>query len=153
MQRLEFYSTEELTGIVHRSASILEIAIDEQGAREVARRSRGTPRIANRLLRRVRDYAQIKAESKVDQATAERALDMLDVDLQGFDNMDRKLLLALLEKFDGGPVGLDNLAAAISEERSTIEDVIEPFFNTTGFCDAYASRACGHTPCISTLWS
>jgi Holliday junction DNA helicase RuvB len=133
VQRLEFYSTEELTVIVHRSASILEIAIDEQGAREVARRSRGTPRIANRLLRRVRDYAQIKAESKVDKATAERALDMLDVDLQGLDSMDRKLLLALLEKFDGGPVGLDNLAAAISEERGTIEDVIEPFLIQQGF--------------------
>ena len=133
VQRLEFYSAEELTCIVERSAHILEVLIDPRGAREIARRSRGTPRIANRLLRRVRDYAEVKADGKVSADVAARALDMLDVDVNGFDMLDRKLLLAIIEKFDGGPVGVDNLAAAIGEERGTIEDVLEPFLIQQGF--------------------
>jgi holliday junction DNA helicase RuvB len=133
VQRLEFYSVSDLTHIVKRSASILQVAIDEKGAIEIAKRSRGTPRIANRLLRRVRDFADVKADGKVTESVAHLALDMLDVDLQGFDVMDRKLLLAMIEKFDGGPVGLDSLAAAISEERGTIEDVLEPFLIQQGF--------------------
>lgn len=133
VQRLEFYNIEDLTHIVQRSAIILGLQIDQAGAEEIARRSRGTPRIANRLLRRVRDYAQVKANGKILKDIANRALDMLDVDVQGFDMMDRKLLLALIEKFDGGPVGLDNLAAAIGEESDTIEDVLEPFLIQQGF--------------------
>ena len=133
VQRLEFYSAEELVRIVKRSAGILGVEIDEAGAMEIARRSRGTPRITNRLLRRVRDYAQVKAEGKIDNAIAQRALDMLDVDQCGFDMMDRKLLLAIMQKFDGGPVGLDSLAAAIGEERDTIEDVLEPYLIQQGF--------------------
>jgi Holliday junction DNA helicase RuvB len=133
VQRLEFYSAEELTRIVERSAHILEMHIDPKGAHEIARRSRGTPRIANRLLRRVRDYAEVKADGKVSVEVAGRALDMLDVDVNGFDMLDRKLLLAIIEKFDGGPVGVDNLAAAIGEERGTIEDVLEPFLIQQGF--------------------
>ena len=133
VQRLEFYSAEELTRIVERSAHILEMHIDPKGAHEIARRSRGTPRIANRLLRRVRDYAEVKADGKVSAEVAGRALDMLDVDVNGFDMLDRKLLLAIIEKFDGGPVGVDNLAAAIGEERGTIEDVLEPFLIQQGF--------------------
>lgn len=133
VQRLEFYSAEELTRIVERSAHILGVLVDVQGAREIAQRSRGTPRIANRLLRRVRDYAEVKADGKVSSEVAARALDMLDVDVNGFDMLDRKLLLAIIEKFDGGPVGVDNLAAAIGEERGTIEDVLEPFLIQQGF--------------------
>lgn len=133
VQRLEFYSTEELTTIVERSARILGVLVDPKGALEIARRSRGTPRIANRLLRRVRDYAEVKANGKVSAEVAARALDMLDVDVNGFDMLDRKLLLAIIEKFDGGPVGVDNLAAAIGEERGTIEDVLEPFLIQQGF--------------------
>jgi Holliday junction DNA helicase RuvB len=133
VQRLEFYNVEELTSIVQRSARILGVAMDPEGSREIARRSRGTPRIANRLLRRVRDYAEVKADGRVTRQVADRALDMLDVDANGFDMLDRKLLLAILEKFDGGPVGLDNLAAAIGEERDTIEDVLEPFLIQQGF--------------------
>lgn len=133
VQRLEFYSVADLTSIVSRSASYLNLTMDEEGAKEVARRSRGTPRIANRLLRRVRDYAEIKANGTVGADTAAKALDMLDVDKEGFDYMDRKLLTAIIEKFDGGPVGLDNLAAAIGEEKETIEDVIEPFLIQQGF--------------------
>jgi len=133
VQRLEFYSSSDLTTIVERSAQILNIAIDEPGAREIARRSRGTPRIANRLLRRVRDYAQVRASGVIDAEVADRALDMLNVDGQGFDHMDRRLLLAVIEKFDGGPVGIDSLAAAIGEERGTIEDVLEPFLIQQGF--------------------
>ncbi|AXR05951.1 Holliday junction branch migration DNA helicase RuvB [Salinimonas sediminis] len=133
VQRLEFYSVADLTTIISRSANYLNLNMDEQGAFEVAKRSRGTPRIANRLLRRVRDYAEIKANGEVTSAVAASALDMLDVDKQGFDYMDRKLLLAIIEKFDGGPVGLDNLAAAIGEEKETIEDVIEPFLIQQGF--------------------
>jgi Holliday junction DNA helicase RuvB len=133
VQRLEFYAVSELTKIVQRSAKILKITIEQTGAEEIARRARGTPRIANRLLRRVRDYADVKACGIVDQITAARALDLLDVDIHGLDMMDRKLLLTLIEKFDGGPVGVDSLSAAISEERGTIEDVIEPYLIQQGF--------------------
>ncbi len=133
VQRLEFYSTEELAHIVRRSAHILNMPIDDEGAHEIARRSRGTPRIANRLLRRVRDYAEVKADGRVSSDVADRALDMLDVDSNGFDMQDRRLLLAIIEKFDGGPVGVDNLAAAIGEERGTIEDVLEPYLIQQGF--------------------
>lgn len=133
VQRLEFYDAVELAEIVRRSAQILEIPTDEDGAAAIARRSRGTPRIANRLLRRVRDYAEVKANGSVDGATAEAALDLLSVDAQGFDHLDRRLLLTMIEKFDGGPVGVDSLAAAISEERGTIEDVLEPFLIQQGF--------------------
>ena len=133
VQRLEFYDTADLTHIVHRSADILNISADEAGAREIARRSRGTPRIANRLLRRVRDYAQVRADGMVTPEVADRALGMLKVDNNGFDLMDRKLLSAVIEKFDGGPVGVESLAAAIGEERGTIEDVLEPFLIQQGF--------------------
>lgn len=133
VSRLEFYTAEELGKIVHRSAGLLEMAITAAGALEVAKRSRGTPRIANRLLRRVRDYAQVKADGMVSPEVADAALKMLDVDSLGFDVMDRKLLQTVLEKFGGGPVGLDNLAAAISEERDTIEDVLEPYLIQQGF--------------------
>ncbi len=133
VQRLEFYEIVDLTQIIKRSASILNVAIDEYGAVEIAKRSRGTPRIANRLLRRVRDFAQVKADGNITQSVADRALDLLDVDVHGFDIMDRKLLLAMIDKFAGGPVGLDSLAAAIGEERGTIEDVIEPFLIQQGF--------------------
>jgi Holliday junction DNA helicase RuvB len=131
--RLEFYTPEELARIVTRSASLLGVPADAAGALEIARRSRGTPRIANRLLRRVRDYAQVKGSGAVDAATADRALAMLDVDPQGFDVMDRKLLEAVIHRFDGGPVGLDNVAAAIGEEPGTIEDVIEPYLIQQGY--------------------
>ena len=133
VSRLEFYTPEELTRIVKRSARLLEVEIAADGAREIASRSRGTPRIANRLLRRVRDFAQVKAQGAITRPVADAALDMLDVDALGFDVMDRKLLLAVLEKFGGGPVGVDNLAAAIGEERDTIEDVLEPFLIQQGF--------------------
>jgi len=133
VQRLEFYNVKDLTTIVKRSAHFLNLSIDEKGAFEVACRSRGTPRIANRLLRRVRDYADVKTNGIVSQQTAAAALDMLEVDSEGFDIMDRKLLHAIIDKFMGGPVGLDNLAAAIGEERETIEDVIEPFLIQQGF--------------------
>jgi len=133
VQRLEFYSAEDLAHIVRRSAGILNIEAEEAGAREIACRSRGTPRIANRLLRRVRDYAQIKADGRVTSEVADRALGMLKVDNSGFDMMDRKLLAAVIKNFDGGPVGVDSLAAAIGEERGTIEDVLEPFLIQQGF--------------------
>jgi holliday junction DNA helicase RuvB len=133
VSRLEFYTNEELSRIVHRSAGLLEVEITESGAQEVAKRSRGTPRISNRLLRRVRDYAQVKADGIVSSEVADAALKMLDVDNLGFDVMDRKLLQAVLEKFGGGPVGLDNLAAAIGEERDTIEDVLEPYLIQQGY--------------------
>jgi Holliday junction DNA helicase RuvB len=133
VQRLEFYDINALSQIVQRSASILNIPIDVEGSHEIARRSRGTPRIANRLLRRVRDYAEVKCNGSIDKIIANRALDLLEVDQQGFDTQDRKLLLMLIEKFEGGPVGVDNLAAAISEERGTIEDVIEPYLIQQGF--------------------
>jgi Holliday junction DNA helicase RuvB len=133
VQRLEFYQIKDLTQIVQRSANILNVSMDTQGAEEVARRSRGTPRIANRLLRRVRDYAEVKANGIVTQDIVSKALDFLNVDSQGFDVMDQKLLLALMEKFDGGPVGLESLAAFINEEKGTVEDVIEPFLIQQGF--------------------
>jgi len=133
VQRLEFYSTDDLTRIVSRSADLQSIRIEESGAREIARRSRGTPRIANRLLRRVRDYAEVRADGRVSAEVADMALNMLKVDYQGFDHMDRRLLLALIEKFGGGPVGVESLSAAISEERGTIEDVLEPFLIQQGF--------------------
>ncbi|HEV7856324.1 MAG TPA: Holliday junction branch migration DNA helicase RuvB, partial [Herminiimonas sp.] len=131
--RLEFYTPLELTKIVTRSSSLLNAPIDAEGAFEIAKRSRGTPRIANRLLRRVRDYAEVKGDGKITKAMADAALVMLDVDPVGFDLMDRKLLEAVLFKFNGGPVGLDNLAAAIGEERDTIEDVLEPYLIQQGF--------------------
>jgi len=131
--RLEFYNAEELTRIVKRSAALLKIVIDDDGAREIARRSRGTPRISNRLLRRVRDFAEVKAQGEITRAVADGALSMLDVDGSGLDVMDRKLLQTVLSKFAGGPVGVDNLAAAIGEERDTIEDVLEPYLIQQGF--------------------
>jgi Holliday junction DNA helicase RuvB len=131
--RLEFYTAEELMRIVQRSGRLLELEVDPDGAREIAGRSRGTPRIANRLLRRVRDYAEVKAQGRVTREVADAALRMLDVDAVGLDVMDRKLMMAVIEKFAGGPVGVDNLAAAISEERETIEDVLEPFLIQQGF--------------------
>ncbi|ERJ18498.1 Holliday junction DNA helicase RuvB [Salinisphaera shabanensis T35B1] len=132
-QRLEFYSHTDLASIVERSAAILEVSIDDSGAAEIARRARGTPRVANRLLRRVRDYAEVRADGRISHAVARQAMDMLKVDDNGFDIMDRKLLGALIEKFDGGPVGVESLAAAIGEARETIEDVIEPYLIQQGF--------------------
>ena len=133
VQRLEFYSVEDLTSIVKRSADCLNLNLSADGAYEVARRSRGTPRIANRLLRRVRDYADVRNNGEISEAIAKQALAMLDVDPEGFDFMDIKVLQAIVERFDGGPVGLDNLAAAIGEERDTIEDVLEPYLIQQGF--------------------
>ena len=133
VQRLEFYSVEDLTHIVLRSGNILGFPLEPDGALEVARRSRGTPRIANRLLRRVRDFVEVKGDGRVTGDIAERALDMLNVDQRGFDHLDRRLLLALIEKFDGGPVGVDSLAAVLSEERDTLEDVLEPFLIQQGY--------------------
>ncbi|HQR49233.1 MAG TPA: Holliday junction branch migration DNA helicase RuvB [Steroidobacteraceae bacterium] len=133
VQRLEFYGHEELRQIVDRSARILGIAMDDAGATRIAQRSRGTPRIANRLLRRVRDYAEVKAQGRVTESVSQAALDLLDVDPQGFDPMDRRIMLTIIEKFAGGPVGVDSLAAAVGEERGTIEDVIEPFLIQQGY--------------------
>jgi Holliday junction DNA helicase RuvB len=133
VQRLEFYGVEDLERIVKRSAAILEVEIDAGGARRIAQRSRGTPRITNRLLRRVRDYAQVRADGRIDERLADAALDLLEVDVQGFDTLDRKLLTAIIERFEGGPVGIDSLAAALGEERGTLEDVIEPFLIQQGF--------------------
>lgn len=133
VQRLEFYNIADLTHIVSRSARLLNVEMDESGAVEVAKRSRGTPRIANRLLRRVRDYAEVKGNGHISAEIADSALNMLNVDSKGFDHMDRRLLLAMIEKFSGGPVGVDSLAAAISEERDTIEDVLEPFLIQQGY--------------------
>lgn len=133
IQRLDFYDVAALTSIVRRSASILEVQIDPEGAEEVARRSRGTPRIANRLLRRVRDFAQVKGDGRISFATACKALEMLNVDRFGFDEIDRKLLLTIIEKFGGGPVGLGTIAAAISEEKDAIEDIYEPYLIQIGF--------------------
>lgn len=132
-QHLEFYATGELMQIVKRTAGILQLPTDDTGAREIAGRSRGTPRIANRLLRRVRDYAQVKADGKVNEAVAKAAMDLLEVDPHGLDTMDRRLLLAVIEKFEGGPVGIESMAAAIGEERGTLEDVVEPFLIQEGF--------------------
>ena len=133
VQRLEFYSAEELGHIITRSAQLLDIQVEAEGAREIASRSRGTPRIANRLLRRARDYAEVKAEGIINAEIARAALDMLKVDQSGLDHMDRRLIISLIEKFDGGPVGVESLAAAIGEERGTIEDVIEPYLIQQGF--------------------
>jgi Holliday junction DNA helicase RuvB len=133
VQRLEFYNPTDLTHIVKRTSNILNVNIDEYGANEIAKRSRGTPRIANRLLRRVRDFAEVKADGAISKTVAHGALALLNVDHYGFDVMDRKLLLSMIEKFDGGPVGLDSLAAAIGEERDTIEDVLEPYLIQQGF--------------------
>ena len=133
VQRLEFYGVEDLERIVKRSAAILGVTIDEAGARRIAQRSRGTPRIANRLLRRVRDYAQVRADGSIGESIADAALDLLEVDREGFDTLDRKLLTAIIERFDGGPVGIDSLAAALGEERDTLEDVTEPFLIQQGF--------------------
>jgi Holliday junction DNA helicase RuvB len=133
VERLEFYSAEELTQIVTRSARILQIGIDNEGAMEIARRSRGTPRVANRLLRRVRDYAEVKGGGYIDQPIADRAMEMLQVDEQGFDTMDRRLLKLIITHFDGGPVGVESIAAALSEERGTVEDVLEPFLIQQGY--------------------
>ncbi|MDG1951052.1 MAG: Holliday junction branch migration DNA helicase RuvB [Gammaproteobacteria bacterium] len=133
IQRLEFYSVDELKLIVERASKILQTEIDGKGAAEIARRSRGTPRIANRLLRRVRDYSEVKADGLINEDLSCLALDMLNVDKNGFDQMDRRLLMTMIEKFEGGPVGVDSLAAAISEERDTIEDVLEPYLIQQGF--------------------
>jgi Holliday junction DNA helicase RuvB len=133
VQRLEFYSIDDLASIVRRAGQILNVAIDADGAREIASRARGTPRIANRLLRRARDYAEFRAQGVLTGEVASRALDLLSVDSNGFDTMDRRLLLTIMQKFDGGPVGVDSLAAAIGEERGTIEDVVEPFLIQQGF--------------------
>lgn len=133
VQRLEFYNVPDLTHIVARTAALLGVSMDSQGATEIAKRSRGTPRIANRLLRRVRDFAEMKSDGVITAVLADDALNMLNVDERGFDHMDRRLLLALMNNFDGGPVGVDSLAAAISEDRGTIEDVIEPYLIQQGF--------------------
>jgi len=133
IQRLEFYQVDDLAQIILHSSNLLGVRTDQAGAQEIALRSRGTPRIANRLLRRVRDFAEVKANGHIDKAVADDALNMLKVDANGFDHMDRRLLMALIEKFDGGPVGVDSLAAAIGEERDTIEDVYEPFLIQQGF--------------------
>ena len=132
-QRLDFYDCEELARIATRTAGILDLPIDAAGAEEIAKRSRGTARVVNRLLRRVRDYAQVKADGRVDERVATAAMDLLEVDPHGFDAMDRKLLLTVIEKFDGGPVGIDSLAAAVGEERGTLEDVIEPYLIQEGY--------------------
>ncbi|GGC86372.1 Holliday junction branch migration DNA helicase RuvB [Halopseudomonas salina] len=132
-QRLEFYGVDDLATIVTRSAKILGLQVESHGALEIARRSRGTPRIANRLLRRVRDFAEVRGTGAISAEIADQALNLLDIDVKGFDHMDRRLLLAMIDKFDGGPVGIDSLAAAISEERHTIEDVLEPFLIQQGF--------------------
>jgi Holliday junction DNA helicase RuvB len=133
VQRLEFYDIPDLELIVKRSADILNVPIDEGGARRIAQRSRGTPRITNRLLRRVRDYAQVKADGRIDERIADAALDLLEVDPLGFDTLDRKFLTAIIERFDGGPVGIESVAAAVGEERGTLEDVVEPFLIQKGF--------------------
>jgi holliday junction DNA helicase RuvB len=133
VQRLEFYGEDELQRIVERSAGILGVPVDTEGSTRIAQRSRGTPRIANRLLRRVRDYAEVRGDGRVTHAIAQAALDLLDVDPQGFDPMDRRLMLTIIEKFGGGPVGVDSLSAALGEERGTIEDVVEPFLIQQGF--------------------
>jgi Holliday junction DNA helicase RuvB len=133
VQRLEFYNVADLTHIVQRAGNIIGIAIEDGGAYEIAKRARGTPRIANRLLRRVRDYAEVKSDGTITADIADRALNMLNVDQRGFDHLDRRLLLAMIEMFDGGPVGVESLAAAISEERDTIEDVLEPYLIQQGY--------------------
>ncbi len=151
VQRLEFYQVPDLQYIVSRSARFMGLEMSDDGALEVARRARGTPRIANRLLRRVRDFAEVKHDGTISADIAAQALDMLNVDAEGFDYMDRKLLLAVIDKFFGGPVGLDNLAAAIGEERETIEDVLEPYLIQQGFFAAYTARAYGDSAGVEPL--
>jgi Holliday junction DNA helicase RuvB len=152
VERLEFYSPEELSRIVTRSAGILQIAVDNEGAVEIARRSRGTPRVANRLLRRVRDFAEVKGDGRIDRDIAAAAMGMLQVDELGFDAMDRRLLKMIIETFDGGPVGVESIAAALSEERGTVEDVLEPYLIQQGYMARTArgriatSRAYRHWP-------
>lgn len=141
-QRLEFYAVEELVSIVTRSAGVLDIEIDGEGATEIARRARGTPRIANRLLRRVRDYVQVRGDGVIHRAAADKALEMLHVDANGFDTLDRRFLKTMIENFDGGPVGIESLAAAVGEERGTIEDVVEPFLIQAGFVVRTARGRC-----------
>src|SRR5204862_3282895 len=133
--RLDYYSADDLAKVVRRSAGILGVEVDRDGAAEIAMRSRGTPRIANRLLRRVRDYAQVRAQGVIDRATAQAALEMLEVDAHGFDELDRRLLRTIIEKYDGGPVGLNTLAAALAEEQDALEEVYEPFLIQIGFLD------------------
>jgi Holliday junction DNA helicase RuvB len=133
VQRLEFYTTEELEAIANRSAGILDLPLEQSGARQIAQRARGTPRVVNRLLRRVRDFAEVQADGVVTEQVAVSAMDMLQVDPNGFDAMDRHLLQTIIEKFDGGPVGIESLSAAVAEERGTIEDVIEPYLIQQGF--------------------
>ncbi len=152
VQRLEFYAVEDLTSIVARSANCLNLSISDSACYEIARRSRGTPRIANRLLRRVRDFADVRHAGIISEESAKAALLMLDVDDAGFDYLDRKLLNAVIERFDGGPVGLDNLAAAIGEERETIEDVLEALFNTARLFTAYTSRTYGNLKNVPLFW-
>lgn len=135
VHRIGFYSAAELTRIVHRSAAILNVEIDDEGAEQIARRSRGTPRVANRLLRRARDYAQVRADGVITAAVAGEALEMLEVDTLGFDELDRRILLAIIDKFDGGPVGLNTLAASVSEDKDTIEDIYEPYLMQIGFLE------------------
>ena len=149
MQHLEFYNEAELTRIVLRSARILGVEIHEEGARELARRSRGTPRVANRLLRRVRDYAEVRGDGTIGADTARGALDLLEVDAAGFDVMDRRLLEAVVHKFDGGPVGLDNLAAVVGEEPGTLEDVVEPYLIQQGYLMRTPSRKDGDPPRVA----
>ena len=151
VQRLEFYSAEELTKIVRRSAQILDIACAADGAAEIAKRSRGTPRIANRLLRRVRDYAQVRADGAITRDVADAAMAMLKVDPEGFDELDRRLLRTIIESFDGGPVGVESLAEALSEERGTLEDVIEPYLIQQGFLVRSIRRSSSSNPSGSTL--
>jgi Holliday junction DNA helicase RuvB len=133
VERLEFYTVEELILIVKRTARILNVGLDEDGAQELAKRSRGTPRIANRLVKRVRDYAQVKADGRITRQVASDALEMMEIDAKGFDRMDRSYLLAIVEKFNGGPVGLETLSAALHEEKDTLEDIYEPYLMEMGF--------------------
>jgi Holliday junction DNA helicase RuvB len=151
VQRLEFYSTAELTQIVQRSARLLQLNIDPEGALEIARRARGTPRIANRLLRRVRDFAQVKADGRISGRVAGQALDLFQVDNQGFDLLDRQFLRLLVEKFGGGPVGIDSLAAGLSEDRNTLEDVLEPYLLQQGFIARTARGRIATTLCYRYL--
>ena len=153
VQRLEFYSTADLATIVSRSAGILGLPLDPEGAFEIARRARGTPRIANRLLRRVRDFAEVRAKGHITKPVADLALNLLDVDEHGFDHQDRRLLLTMIEKFDGGPVGVDSLAAAISEERHTIEDVLEPYLIQQGYIMRTSAGQGGYPACLFALWA
>ena len=150
--RLEFYTPEDLRVIVERSAEILGVQVDDAGAIEIASRSRGTPRIANRLLRRVRDYAQVRGAGKIDLPTAQAALQMLEVDKYGFDEVDRRLLLTIIEKYQGGPVGVNTLAAVLAEEPDAIEEIYEPFLMQIGFLEPHSARASGHAAGLRAFW-